>query len=152
MEKKNLMEELTKIASLAKCKLQKVGGFCAFTIVCSLTKGNRLAQIDPGTTDIGKRDAFGQMTDWLKLQDSYMFFFATQTLRRKYTSESDMKNNANYTESKGILIIAKSPEATHHLSIEYVVQDGKYIFTEELTNETNVEYDDLLNCVYEKSN
>jgi hypothetical protein len=152
MEKKNLMEELTKIASLAKCKLQRFGGFCAFTIVCSLTKGNRLVQIEPGETKEDKIYSFGQMTDWLKLQDSYMFFFGTQILRQKYISEVDMNNNAYYTETKGILIIAKTPESTHHLTIEYVVQDGKYIFTEELTNETNTEYDDLLGCVYEKSN
>jgi hypothetical protein len=52
-------------------------------------------------------------------------------------------------ETREALIIAKTREEMYHLTLNYTVRDGQYIFAENSTNESNTEYDNYINKIYQ---
>ena len=135
MGKRILADELGKIAMMVKGKINRDGGFTAFVITYS-ERGNYLAQIEPGVTELERTRAFGQLADWIKQQSPYMFVFGVQTLRPK-----------GIEKDGAILLIAKTPEQTKKLSMKYIIQENKYIYTEDMTDEVS-ECDGYLDKVY----
>lgn len=132
MEQKKLMDALSDVSVMVKKKLERVGGFCAFVITYSMG-GNYLAEIEPGTTVLETKIAFARTVIWLKIQSPYLFVLGIN-------------------KSRGALIIAKTSDTTYHLNIDYTVQDGQYVFTENITNEICSKYNNYFHEVYRKSN
>lgn len=128
MEPKKVMDALSDMAVMVKKKLQRDGEFMAF-IIAYTAGGNFMAQVEPGTTELEKHIALTRMVHWFKIQSPYICIFGI-------------------TQNQGVLVIAKTLKATYHLTINYTVQNGQYEFTENITNETNTEYDNFLNKVY----
>ena len=131
MTKKNPMDALSDISIMVRKKLENSHGFTAFIITYS-AGGNYMTQIEPGTTEQERTIAFSRMVSWVKSQSSYMCVFGIHN-----------------SETREALIIAKTREEMYHLTLNYTVRDGQYIFAENSTNESNTEYDNYINKIYQ---
>lgn len=129
MEPKKVMDALSDMSVMVKKKLQRDGEFTAF-IAAYTAGGNFMAQVEPGTKELERYIAFSRMVNWFKIQSPYICIFGIE-------------------QNQGALVIAKTLKATYHLTINYTVQNGQYVFTENITNEMNTEYDNFLNKVYQ---
>ena len=153
MERKDILVELDKVKNLVKNKIERESGFLSFVISYSLTNKNRIAHLDKWSDEEGKEYILTQMIDWLKEQSPYAFIFTSFTLKRQFANKEDYKNNINYTETPGVLIIGKTPDKSYHLSLEYGNENGKLIFLKEhLVDVTNDSSPSFLDTIFQGVN
>jgi len=151
-EKKDVFVEMHKVANLTKGKLQKDGTFPPFVISYSLTNGNGLINLPKWETKEEREGVLTDLVAHLKQQQLYGFIMASLVTRYKYKTPEDYEKDVNAEKVPGILVVAKTPEKSFHISIEYESVDGKYIFKDELIDVTNDNDECFLDEVFKGMN
>jgi len=148
MKRKDVHAEMEKVKNMVKSKIEKGNGsFCAFVISYN-DDSSLFAEIVTGITDKERDSSYGQMVDWLKSQNPYMFIFGIQTIERKYKTKRDMENQENYEEIESALIIGRTQTSTDHIVLEYDLINGKYEFKEHAVKSTKNECSKYLDKVF----
>lgn len=148
MDRKDIHVEMEKIKNMVMQKIEiGDGSFCAFVISYS-DKVSYFAEIVTGITEKERDSSYGQMIDWLKGQDPYMFIFGIQTVERRYKTKGDMEKHENYEEIDSALIIGKTQTSTDHIVLEYEAVNGQYFFQEHDIKSTKNECSKYLDRVF----
>jgi hypothetical protein len=147
-EKKDITAELRKVANLFKTKVEKEGTCPPSVFSYSLETGNNFVQLPEWDSTEERNGILTNMVDWLKEQHSYGFIFASPATRYKYNTPEDFKNDVNAIKVPEIILVAKTPEKTINMAIEYEIHDGKFTFKDELADVTNDESRSFLDQVY----
>jgi hypothetical protein len=151
-EKKDVFVEMHKVANLTKGKTQKDGTFPPFVICYSLETGNNFVQMPEWKSKEEREKILTDIVKYLKDQHPYGFILASPVTRYKFKTPEDYKADVNAEEVSGILIVAKTPEKSFHISTEYENKDGKFIFKDELVDVTNDNEECCLDEVFKGMN
>lgn len=126
MENKDMCLEIDKIKDMVKKKLVEYGRFCSFGVAYT-PAGNKMAQIEDGLTGDAVWDAFDKMVVWMKERSPYMVVAGMQTKDIGSVGGREPK------VENGVLIVAMTRTETKNLYVTFTVQDGEYLFSEEIT-------------------